>query len=137
MEGVELSKADRPGFLPAFVSKMENAGIHPVVVDTFAYYYAQILAGETGLISNRDIVPVSADDAQTASHVGEYAEAEPFYRQAIAMQRKLHDGEHPDLAANLHNLGPLLKIQGLHAEAEPLSREAVAMVKRLFRALGI
>jgi UTP--glucose-1-phosphate uridylyltransferase len=75
VEGVELSKADRPGFLPAFVSKMENAGIHPVVVDTFAYYYAQILAGETGLISNRDIVPVSADDAQTASHVGEYAEA--------------------------------------------------------------
>jgi UTP--glucose-1-phosphate uridylyltransferase len=91
VEGVELSKADRPGFLPAFVSKMENAGIHPVVVYTFAYYYAQILAGETGLISNRDIVPVSADDAQTASHVGEYAEAG---KQALkhAVMIKLNGG---------------------------------------------
>ena len=70
---------------------MENAGIHPVVVDTFAYYYAQILAGETGLISNRDIVPVSADDAQTASHVGEYAEAG---KQALkhAVMIKLNGG---------------------------------------------
>lgn len=70
---------------------MENAGIHPVVVDTFAYYYAQILAGETGLISNRDIVPVSADDAQNASHVGEYAEAG---KQALkhAVMIKLNGG---------------------------------------------
>jgi UTP--glucose-1-phosphate uridylyltransferase len=91
VEGVELSQADRPGHLPDFVSKMEDAGIHPVVIDTFAYYYAQILAGETGLISNRDIEPVSADDAHNTSHLGKYAAAG---KQALkhAVMIKLNGG---------------------------------------------
>ena len=49
--------------------------MHPVVIDTFAYYYAQILAGETGLISRRDIEPVASDEVQDASHIKQYAEA--------------------------------------------------------------
>jgi len=91
VEGVELSQADRPGFLPAFVSKMENAGIHPVVVDTFAYYYAKILAGETGLISRRDIEPVASGEVQDASHIKQYAEAG---KQALkhAVMIKLNGG---------------------------------------------
>jgi UTP--glucose-1-phosphate uridylyltransferase len=74
VEGVELIQADRPGCLPAFVSKMKTAGMHPVVIDTFAYYYAQILAGETGLISRRDIEPVAAGEVQDAGHIKHYAE---------------------------------------------------------------
>ena len=48
--------------------------MHPVVIDTFAYYYAQILAGETGLISRRDIEPVAAGEVQDAGHIKHYAE---------------------------------------------------------------
>ena len=70
---------------------MENAGIHPVVVDTFAYYYAQILAGETGLISRRDIEPVASGEVQDASHIKQYAEAG---KQALkhAVMIKLNGG---------------------------------------------
>ena len=70
---------------------METAGIHPVVVDTFAYYYAQILAGETGLISRRDIEPVASGEVQDASHIKQYAEAG---KQALkhAVMIKLNGG---------------------------------------------
>jgi len=34
---------------------MESEGLAPIVIETFAYYYRQVVAGETGLIRNRDI----------------------------------------------------------------------------------
>ena len=45
--------------LPAFVSKMESANLPPLVIDTFAHYYGEVLNGEKGLIHDRDIRPVS------------------------------------------------------------------------------
>ena len=57
------------------MSKMERAGLHPFVMDTFAYYYKEIVSGETGLISDEDIRPVAPDDVQDATRLEEYAEA--------------------------------------------------------------
>jgi UTP--glucose-1-phosphate uridylyltransferase len=54
---------------------MENAGLHPVVIDTFTYYYKKVVSGETGLISDRDIGPVSSDEVEDANHIQEYAKA--------------------------------------------------------------
>ena len=56
---------------------------------------------------------------------GEYAAAEPFYRDALAMRRQLYPKEHypqghPDLAQSLNNLGGLLQARGESAAAEPL-----------------
>lgn len=61
--------------LPAFRAKMEAAGLHPVIIDTFAYYYHQVVSGETGLVPCKDIEPVPADEVADAAHIGEYTDA--------------------------------------------------------------
>ena len=68
---------------------------------------------------------------------GEYARAEPFYRDALAMCRALYPkGRHPDghthLADSLHSLGFLLKARGEYAKAEPFYRDALAMRQKLY-----
>jgi hypothetical protein len=57
-----LNHSDTSNYLPAFISKMEAAGVHPVVIETFSFYYSKILTGETGLVSGRDIEPVAAGE---------------------------------------------------------------------------
>ena len=69
------TNSDKSNHLPSFISKMESAGLHPVVIDTFTYYYKKVVSGETGLISDRDIRPVSSDEVEDANHIQEYAEA--------------------------------------------------------------
>ena len=45
------------GHLPAFFAKMQAEGLQPLVIDTFAYYYNQVVAGETGLVFEHEIQP--------------------------------------------------------------------------------
>ena len=70
-----LKNSDTPEYLPYFISKMESAELHPVVIDTFTYYYKKVVAGETGLISDRDIRPVASDEIKDADQVKEYTDA--------------------------------------------------------------
>jgi UTP--glucose-1-phosphate uridylyltransferase len=70
-----LKDSDTPEYLPAFISKMASAGLHPLVIDTFTYYYKKVVTGETGLISDRDIKPVSADEIENADNIKKYADA--------------------------------------------------------------
>ncbi|MBW2712099.1 MAG: hypothetical protein JRC58_09430 [Deltaproteobacteria bacterium] len=55
--------------LLSFMSKMESAGLHPFVMDTFAYYYKKIVSGETGRISDRDIRPIASNEVQDATRM--------------------------------------------------------------------
>ncbi len=48
--------------LALFREKMTAHDLAPVVIDTFAYYFRQVVTGETGLISDRDIRPVQPDE---------------------------------------------------------------------------
>jgi UTP--glucose-1-phosphate uridylyltransferase len=66
---------DIPKYLPAFIAKMERANLHPVVIDTFVHYYKKLLSGVTGLISDKDIMPVISDDIEDADRLHECAEA--------------------------------------------------------------
>ena len=53
---------------------------------------------------------------------GKYEEAEPLYREAIAIRKQAQGDEHPDLATNLNNLAGLLKAQvsfALHIQIYP------------------
>ena len=70
-----LKNSDTSEYLPSFISKMESAELHPVIINTFAYYYKKVVAGETGLISDKDIRPVSSDEIEDADQVGKYAAA--------------------------------------------------------------
>ena len=67
--------SDTHKYLPSFILKMERANLHPVVIDTFAHYYKKIISGATGLISDKDIQPVSSEKIENADHIQKYAEA--------------------------------------------------------------
>ena len=62
---------------------------------------------------------------------GRYEEAEPLYRDALAMRKRLLGEAHPAVATSLNNLAELYESQGRYEEAEPLYLEALAMRKRL------
>jgi CHAT domain-containing protein/Tfp pilus assembly protein PilF len=49
------------------------------------------------------------------------------------MNRRLHKGDHPDLALSLKALAVVLQDQQRYADAEPLLREALAMYQRLYK----
>ena len=54
-----------------------------------------------------------------------YDEAEPLYREALAMDRETLGSRHPNTLIAISNLGQLLQIKGDLAAAEPLCREAL------------
>jgi tetratricopeptide (TPR) repeat protein len=56
-----------------------------------------------------------------------YPEAEPLYRQALAINEQQLDSEHPETATSLNNLALLYYHQGKYAEAEPLYQRALAI----------
>jgi len=70
-----MNHSEAPAYLPAFISKMKAEGIQPVVTDTFAHYYKQLISGETGLIYDRDIEPVDSNEIEDATRLNEYADA--------------------------------------------------------------
>lgn len=60
--------------LPDFVNKMKSENLPQVVIDTFAHYYRQIVAGATGMISDNDIEAVNDNDIADATQLKHYAE---------------------------------------------------------------
>ncbi len=61
-----------------------------------------------------------------------FPEAEPLFREALAMRQRLYArSDHPELARSLNNLGVLLRDQEKYAEAEPFYHAALAMERRL------
>jgi UTP--glucose-1-phosphate uridylyltransferase len=62
----------KKGCLPAFVSKMKSANLPPLVIDTFAYYYGEVLKGETGLVHDRDIRPIDPAEIEAYDHLIAY-----------------------------------------------------------------
>jgi len=69
------ANSDKTKYLPSFISKMERAKFPPLVIDTFTYYYKKLVSGATGLISDKDIKPISADEIEDATRIKEYTES--------------------------------------------------------------
>lgn len=70
--------------LPDFISKMKAEGLPSIACDTFAYYYQRVLTGETGLIFDRDIRPVAAEEIEALGNLTAYSEAgKKAYHRAI------------------------------------------------------
>ena len=61
---------------------------------------------------------------------GDYARAEPLYRQALEICKKVLGENHPDYATSLNNLAVLYHSQGDYARAEPLFRQALEIRKK-------
>jgi UTP--glucose-1-phosphate uridylyltransferase len=61
--------------IDAFVLKMKRADLSSLVIDTFCHYYRQLATGETGLLCDKDIQPVSCEDLPDATGLKAYSEA--------------------------------------------------------------
>lgn len=70
-----MNHPNKNDHLPAFMAKMEAEGLSPPVCETFAYYYRQVLTGETGMIFDQDIRPVAADEIAYFEKLDDYAAA--------------------------------------------------------------
>ena len=70
-----MKHAEAKDHLPDFISKMAAEGLPSIACDTFAHYYKQLLAGETGLIFDRDIRPVAAEEIKALDNLTTYTEA--------------------------------------------------------------
>jgi tetratricopeptide (TPR) repeat protein len=69
---------------------------------------------------------------QTAYYLherGQYAEAEPLLKQAMAIRRTALGEQHPAYATSLNNLAGLYDAMGRHAEAEPLYQQAMEIYR--------
>ena len=70
-----MKQSSMPNHLQSFIIKMKKEGLPLAVIDTFAYYYKKVVAGETGLVFDKDIRPLNADEIESADNIGQYADA--------------------------------------------------------------
>jgi tetratricopeptide (TPR) repeat protein len=63
---------------------------------------------------------------------GQYREAEPLFRRALAIDEQSRGPDHPEVAIRLNNLAVLLRATNRPAEAEPLFRRALAIRERSY-----
>ncbi len=61
---------------------------------------------------------------------GDYARAEPLFRQALHIEKQVLGDKHPDHATSLNNLAALYHDQGDYALAEPIFRQALGIRKQ-------
>ena len=71
------------------------------------------------------------DLAELYQAKGDYTQAEPLCRQALAIHKRVLGEGHPYYAASLDNLARLCGAKGDYAQAEPLYRQALAIRKRV------
>ncbi len=62
---------------------------------------------------------------------GDYAQAEPLLKRALAIAEKALGPEHPGTATSLNNLAELCREKGDYAQAEPLYRRALAIKEKV------
>jgi UTP--glucose-1-phosphate uridylyltransferase len=60
--------------LAEFAAKMAQAGLKPLVIDTFAHYYRRLVGGESGLIHDADIDPIQTREIPKTSELAGYAD---------------------------------------------------------------
>jgi UTP--glucose-1-phosphate uridylyltransferase len=70
-----MTRPEAKDHLPAFIKKMQDEGLPPLVIDTFSFYYKQILTGETGLVYDRQIQPVKLHEIEHFKNLKNYTDA--------------------------------------------------------------
>ena len=76
----------------------------------------------------------AVDSAEGAAEAGDFAAAEGYLREALAIQEADLGPAHPDLASTLNNLGVVCERLDKPAEAEQCYRRAYAIVASALRA---
>ena len=63
---------------------------------------------------------------------GRYPDAEPLYKQSLAILEKILGKDHPNIATSLGNLAELYRVQGRYADAEPLFKQAIEIEEKAY-----
>lgn len=69
----ELKETDIEQQFVPFAAQMRAAGLEPIVVDTFKYYYHQLVQGNTGMMAETSLEPVA--DLRDAEKLSGYEQA--------------------------------------------------------------
>jgi len=128
-----LDAAARAGWVEQAIQRV-NGAFHSVAFEHWPRcerLLAQALAC-AGWIAREPSPPVAAARLlnQTGGYLYErarYAEVEPLYRRALAIDEQALGPDHPATATSLNNLAGLYRAQGRWAEAEPLLQRALAI----------
>jgi len=81
---------------------------------------------------NQRVAGVLYELASTLAHQDKsLAEAENLSRQALAIQRKVLDNEHPEIARSVYMLAIALSFKGGRSKGKPGFREVLAMWRKL------
>jgi len=80
---------------------------------------------------DRDTAISLNDLALLYQAMGNYAKAEPLFKEALVIQQTALGPEHPTTATILNNLALLYQAMGNHAKAEPLLEEALAIRQKV------
>jgi tetratricopeptide (TPR) repeat protein len=78
-----------------------------------------------------DLAEAINDLALLHQLAGNYDQSEKFYRESMAMKRRLYGDKHPEIANALENLASALQDKGDLARAEPLYQQALTMWRAL------
>jgi serine/threonine-protein kinase len=78
-----------------------------------------------------DLAEVLNDMGVLLYRNGDLDEAERFYRESLAMNRKLFGGVHPEIATSLENVAMSLQDKGDLTAAEDMYRQSLAMRREL------
>ncbi len=70
-----MPESEAVGNLDAFITKMHKEGLQPLVIDTFTYYYNQVLKGESGLVYDSQIQPVAPDEIEDFENLKKYTDS--------------------------------------------------------------
>lgn len=119
--------------------------VQAAMLGTIARVYRQLglyrealglLSRASGLLRSGDDLEGLAravnDLAVLHASLGEYAAAEPLFREALELRRRLHPAPHEALSASLNNLALLQHDRGELSDAARLYAEALRMDERLF-----
>jgi UTP--glucose-1-phosphate uridylyltransferase len=68
-----ISEAELQERFAPFERQMRAEGVEPIAIDTFKYYYSQLLAGQTGMMGEDTITPL--EDLPDAEKLESYTEA--------------------------------------------------------------
>ncbi len=71
----DLSNKISSDHLAAFVNKMQNDGLDPEIIDSFAYYYQKVVNNEKGFIHEKNIIPVKPEEIPDLRDLESFAEA--------------------------------------------------------------
>lgn len=61
-----MTQKREPEHLALFTAKMEQAGLHAAVIETFGNFYRQVVAGARGLIYDAEIRPLKPDELKSS-----------------------------------------------------------------------